>query len=108
MNYILSFDAFLFPSDGRPPHLVQLSNSLNSPHLHKLNSQTTGMPHPEMYMDEVAKDSTQSWQYHVCCIRTFAIMLPVDAVTVCRTPLWHESELYLRQPIRCILPNGLA
>lgn len=75
-----SFEAILFPSDDRAPHLVSLMTSAqagyaNNPsqpqQISSTSSQTTlapnaKVPHPEMYMDYIAEGiGSRAWQYHV-------------------------------------------
>jgi hypothetical protein len=66
MDQMFGFDAILFPSDGRAPHLVNLMTS-PMPGLvsNTLDSQRTRMPHPEVHMDYVAEIGSRAWQYHV-------------------------------------------
>lgn len=68
MNPPLSYDAIVFPADGRPPHLVPLSIT---PVIHR--DPFTGelelvsaMPHPEVFMDNIADDlDKRVWQWEV-------------------------------------------
>ncbi|KAL5530269.1 hypothetical protein ACEPAF_6526 [Sanghuangporus sanghuang] len=56
MDDLLSYDAILFPADGRPPQVVELPTSP----LTRTNPQTgqlilvSVMPHPEVHMDTIA------------------------------------------------------
>lgn len=66
MDQMLGFDAILFPSDGRAPHLVKLMTSpMPGPDPHSSDAQQTRMPHPEVHMDYVAEVGSRAWQYHV-------------------------------------------
>src|ERR1700723_2766111 len=75
MEQMVGFDAILFPSDNRAPHLVSLMTSLQTGHAKtppqssqssSQTPQTSRMPHPEMYMEYGAEDICfRAWQYHV-------------------------------------------
>ncbi|KZT26904.1 hypothetical protein NEOLEDRAFT_1177089 [Neolentinus lepideus HHB14362 ss-1] len=62
-----SYQAILIPSDGRPPSLVPLATSpvaVADPFTAQ-PTQTTRMPHPEVYMDYIAEAlGARAWQYH--------------------------------------------
>jgi hypothetical protein len=71
-----SFEAILFPSDDRPPHLVSLMTSIQNGYANTPSQpaspsssqlpQTSKVPHPEMYMDYIAEGiGSRAWQYHV-------------------------------------------
>jgi len=63
---MLGFDAILFPSDGRAPHLVKLMTSpMPGPDPHALDCQQARMPHPEVHMDYIAEVGSRAWQYHL-------------------------------------------
>jgi hypothetical protein len=67
MDQIAAFDAILFPSDGRPPHLVSLMTSpvAGSPH-HLPQGGPTRLPHPEVFMDYIAEGlGPRAWKYHL-------------------------------------------
>jgi hypothetical protein len=65
MDQILTFSAILFPSDGRPPHLVQLMTSPANPPIYH-DGQLAHIPHPEVHMDYIAEGLGQrAWGYHV-------------------------------------------
>ena len=68
MDQLLSFEALLFPSDGRPTHMVALTTSpmsIPDPHAPH-NNQQPRMPHPEVYMDYIAEGlGPRAWHYHV-------------------------------------------
>ena len=69
MDQMFGFDAILFPSDGRTPHLVKLMTSpMLGPDPHSLNCQAR-MPHPEVHMDFVAEIGSRAWKYHVCILQ---------------------------------------
>ncbi|KAG6813446.1 hypothetical protein H0H92_010780 [Tricholoma furcatifolium] len=60
-----TFDAVLFPSDGRQPSLVQLMTSPMSQNSGYLSGQGR-IPHPEVYMDYVAEGlGSRCWKYHL-------------------------------------------
>lgn len=80
MDQMVSFEAILFPSDDRAPHLVSLMTSVQTGYsnttsqsqpISSTTSQTTlapnaKVPHPEMYMDYIAEGiGSRAWQYHV-------------------------------------------
>lgn len=66
---MISFDAILFPSDGRPPHVVPLMTSpasFTDPRAQQVGSSTARIPHPEVYMDYIAEGMGQrAWGYQV-------------------------------------------
>jgi len=60
------FDAILFPSDGRAPHIVKLMTSpMSALDPHCPGNHQTRMPHPEVHMDYVAEIGSRAWQYHL-------------------------------------------
>ncbi|KII95987.1 hypothetical protein PLICRDRAFT_170575 [Plicaturopsis crispa FD-325 SS-3] len=61
MDQLAACEAILFPSDGRPPHLISLMSSpMPPPH------QSSRMPHPEVYMDYVAEGlGLRAWNYQL-------------------------------------------
>jgi len=75
MEQMASFDAILFPSDDRAPHLVSLMTSIQNGYANTPSQpaspsssqlpQTSKVPHPEMYMDYIAEGiGSRAWQYH--------------------------------------------
>ena len=64
-----SFDAILFPADGRPPHVVSLMTSpasFSNPHA-PAQTGTARVPHPEVHMEYIAEDrNLRAWHYQVC------------------------------------------
>ena len=103
---MLEFDAMLFPSDGRAPHLVKLVTSpMLGPDPHSLNSQQPRMPHPEVHMDYIAELGSRAWKYHVCNVQWTEIC-PFWLNTARGSPRWYESELH--KPIRHFLSHHLA
>ena len=64
---MIAFNAILFPSDGRPPHLVALMTSpVSGIDPHCVSSRQTRMPHPEVHIDYIAEGlGSRAWQYHV-------------------------------------------
>ncbi|KAF7436280.1 hypothetical protein PC9H_003109 [Pleurotus ostreatus] len=66
MDRPLSFEAILFPSDGRLPHMVSLTTSPVSDR-HSYNTlHLPRMPHPEEFMDYIAKDlGLRAWKYQL-------------------------------------------
>lgn len=67
MDLMVAFDAIMFPSDGRPPHLVALTTSsfLTQDPL-SLSAKQTRMPHPEVHMDYIAEGlGSRAWRYRV-------------------------------------------
>ena len=71
MDNLLSYDAILFPADGRPPHVVELPTSpvtQTDPQTGQLMLVSV-MPHPEVHMDMIGDDPDQRpWQFLVCII----------------------------------------
>jgi hypothetical protein len=74
MEQMVAYDAILFPSDDRAPHLVSLMTSVQAGYLNPSpqSSQSSQValaskvPHPEMYMDYIAEGiGSRAWQYHV-------------------------------------------
>ncbi|TFY81481.1 hypothetical protein EWM64_g2540 [Hericium alpestre] len=71
MDQLYSFDALLFPSDGRPPHVVALMTSpasFTDPHSLQMtaNVAQSRVPHPEVYMDYIAEIPGQrAWNYQL-------------------------------------------
>ncbi|EJD01292.1 uncharacterized protein FOMMEDRAFT_88853 [Fomitiporia mediterranea MF3/22] len=68
MDDLLSYDAILFPADGRPPQVVELPTSP----LTRTNPQTgqlilvSVMPHPEVHMDTITDTPNQrAWRVQV-------------------------------------------
>jgi hypothetical protein len=68
MDLMQSFDAILFPADGRPPHVVSLMTSpasFSNPHAPAQTS-TARIPHPEVHMEYIAEDpNMRAWNYFV-------------------------------------------
>ncbi|KAI0253168.1 hypothetical protein BJV78DRAFT_246556 [Lactifluus subvellereus] len=66
MDLMQSFDAILFPADGRPPHVVSLMTSpasFSNPHAPAQTS-TARIPHPEVHMEYIAEDpNMRAWNY---------------------------------------------
>jgi len=80
MERIVNFNAILFPSDGRPPTIVQLMTSpmtLPGHHASYINNPSR-MPHPEVHMDYIAENlGSRAWKYQLvealdCMNRKFA------------------------------------
>ncbi|KAF9076830.1 hypothetical protein BDP27DRAFT_1209367 [Rhodocollybia butyracea] len=66
MEHIVNFNAILFPSDGRPPTIVQLMTSpMSFPGQHSSYTlQSSRMPHPEIHMDYIAENlGPRAWKY---------------------------------------------
>jgi hypothetical protein len=58
---VASYDAILFPADGRSPHLVRLTTSPVA-QIDPKSGQlflASVMPHPEVHMTSIAKDNGQ-------------------------------------------------
>lgn len=68
MDQLVSFEALLFPSDGRNPHMVPLMTSpatVQDP-LAPYSGLPVRMPHPEVYMDYIAEGlGPRAWSYHL-------------------------------------------
>lgn len=77
MDQMVAFDAILFPSDGRPPHVVPLMTSPASfadPRSPHVGSSTARVPHPEVYMDYIAEGMGQrAWGYQVSLSQPLSI-----------------------------------
>ncbi|KAK0467904.1 uncharacterized protein EV420DRAFT_433924 [Desarmillaria tabescens] len=68
MDQMIHFDAILFPSDGRPPSLVQLMTSpmTISTHHSSYTTSPSRMPHPEIHMDYIADGiGPRAWKYQL-------------------------------------------
>jgi hypothetical protein len=68
MDQLIAFDAILFPSDGRPPHLVALMTSPMSVQMQPASSSghLGRLPHPEHFMSFVAEGlGPRAWKYQV-------------------------------------------
>jgi hypothetical protein len=69
MDLMQSFDAILFPADGRPPHVVRLMTSpasFSNPHA-PAQTGTARVPHPEVHMEYIAEEpNVRAWHYQVC------------------------------------------
>ena len=69
MDLMQSFDAILFPADGRPPHVVSLMTSpasFSNPHAPAQTS-AARIPHPEVHMEYIAEDpNLRAWHFQVC------------------------------------------
>ncbi|KAF8803743.1 hypothetical protein BYT27DRAFT_7195082 [Phlegmacium glaucopus] len=66
MDQIHSYEAILFPSDGRPPSLVNLMTS-PMPNSHvSYGTSPSRMPHPEVHMDYIADGlGSRAWKYQL-------------------------------------------
>jgi hypothetical protein len=68
MDLMQSFNAILFPAEGRPPRIVSLitspgSFSLDAP----AQTSAVRVPHPEVHMEYIAKKpNIRAWHYQVC------------------------------------------
>ncbi|EDR12527.1 uncharacterized protein LACBIDRAFT_312034 [Laccaria bicolor S238N-H82] len=67
MDQLVAHESILFPSDGRPPSLVQLMTSPMTPtHQASFASPPSRMPHPEVYMDYIAEGlGSRAWKYQL-------------------------------------------
>ncbi|KAI0052561.1 hypothetical protein FA95DRAFT_1483235 [Auriscalpium vulgare] len=69
MDQLYSFDAILFPADGRPPHVVALMTSpasFTNPHALQASADDARFPHPEVYMDYIAENiGPRAWHYQL-------------------------------------------
>ena len=70
MDLMQSFDAILFPADGRLPHIVSLMTSpaFFNPHalVQPAQASMARIPHPEVHMEYIAKDpNLRAWHYQV-------------------------------------------
>jgi len=68
MDQLMSFEALLFPSDGRHPHMVALTTSpaLMPDPLAPYSGLPMRLPHPEVYMDYIAEGlGSRAWSYQV-------------------------------------------
>jgi hypothetical protein len=89
MDLMQSFDAILFPADGRPPHVVSLMTSpasFSNPHAPAQMS-TARIPHPEVHMEYIAEDpNMRAWNYFVCLFH-FILLTVVSKKTNLHPPL---------------------
>ncbi|KDR83494.1 hypothetical protein GALMADRAFT_647529 [Galerina marginata CBS 339.88] len=66
MDQFFSYDTILFPSDGRPPSIVQLMTSPMANHHASYTTTPSRMPHPEVYMDYIAEGlGSRAWKYQL-------------------------------------------
>lgn len=68
MDQMTAYDAIVFPSDDRPPHLVALmTNNISIPLVNPAQPYCCGkMPHPEVHMDYIAEGmGPRAWQHQV-------------------------------------------
>ena len=69
MDNLTSYQAILFPSDDRAPHLVSLATSpinITAVHAPAEPFRCARIPHPEVYMDYIAEGlGIGAWQYRV-------------------------------------------
>ncbi|KAG5727744.1 hypothetical protein E4T56_gene20791 [Termitomyces sp. T112] len=67
MDPTYTYDAILFPSDGRQPSLVRLMTSpMMTPHHSTFTTVSSRIPHPEVYMDYIAEGlGPRAWKYHL-------------------------------------------
>lgn len=68
MDHLISFSAILFPSDGRPPSLVQLMTSPMTVTNHHAfyTTSPSRMPHPEVFMDYIAEGlGSRAWKFQL-------------------------------------------
>ncbi|KAI0313446.1 hypothetical protein OF83DRAFT_533507 [Amylostereum chailletii] len=70
MDQMYSFDAILFPADGRPPHVVKLMTSpasYTNPHsYHASVAGDARIPHPEIHMEYIAENvGARAWNYQL-------------------------------------------
>jgi hypothetical protein len=76
MDLMQSFDAILFPADGRPPHVVSLMTSpasFSNPHAPAQTS-AARIPHPEVHMEYIAEDpNLRAWLCQVCSVLLFQL-----------------------------------
>lgn len=67
MDDLLSYDAMLFPVDGRQPHLVELMTSpvtQTDPQTGQLVLVSV-LPHPEVHMEVVEREGQAAWRVQV-------------------------------------------
>ncbi|KAF8351244.1 hypothetical protein F5887DRAFT_936538 [Amanita rubescens] len=68
MEHLIPFDAILFPSDGRPPTIVQLMTSpmIVSATQEGQEATQSRIPHPEVHMDYIAEGyGSRAWKYQL-------------------------------------------
>ena len=104
MDLMQSFDAILFPADGRPPHVVSLMTSpasFSNPHAPAQTS-TARVPHPEVHMEYIAEDpNLRAWHYQVCTVFFFYYYRGVSS------PCSLHGFLFSTHPAPCTPPNGV-
>jgi hypothetical protein len=109
MGLMQSFDAILFPADGRPPHVVSLMTSLASfsnPHT-PAQMNAGRVRHPEVHMEYIVEDpNTRAWHY---LVRAAAAPRPATLshhtrpnILDCRGAIYDEREV--RKPTHHLLP----
>ncbi|KAF8211557.1 hypothetical protein K438DRAFT_1568554 [Mycena galopus ATCC 62051] len=69
MDQLVPFQAIFFPTDGRPPSVVQLMTSHGLSPTHYGSNPGPRMPHPEAHMDFIAEPSglggAKPWKYFI-------------------------------------------
>ena len=109
MVNLLSYDAILFPADGRTPHLVTLSASPVT----EIDVQTgqlvlmSALPHPEVHMDLIADNSnraTKAWRFQVRPSHSASVMLLTDSAAA-QDAGRHDQRV--RQSLHHLLPYYL-
>jgi hypothetical protein len=112
MDQMLTYDAILFPADGRPPHLVSLATSLDAVSTSDYYSgrvQPTRIPHPEVFMDYIAEIGSRAWQYHVSAWGTFSLSSMVDlCMRVIADTGFGRDDKKSAKPLRDFLSRRLT
>lgn len=69
MDQLVAYDALVFPTDDRQPHLVALMTSpinLQAGTIPAEPYRCRRMPHPEVFMDYIAEGlGARAWSYRV-------------------------------------------
>jgi hypothetical protein len=116
MDLMQSFDAILFPADGRPPHVVSLMTSPTSfSNLHTpAQTNAACVPHPEVHMEYIAEDpNMRAWYYQVraAAAPPFAILshtpLSLEKKNLDRRSARHD-EKEVCEPLHFLLSRHLA
>lgn len=107
MDHYLSYDAILFPADGRQPHIISLTTTQTT-HTCPETGQImySNLPHPEIHMDSIAEGAgTRAWGYQVCTPEPWASTLLIVAVV---DRMFGRDDDNLCESIHYVLPHAIS
>jgi len=95
MDLMQSFDAILFPADGRPPHVVSLMTSpasFSNPHT-PAQTNAARVPHPEVHMEYIAEDpNMRAWHYQVRAAAAPPLAILTHTPRLCKKKFLRPSK----------------